>query len=69
MNKFYKDEITRLEQLINYRFKNPELICEALSHPSLKQQRLQLCARQVDGGGVTGRAGADDNDGSVTGGG
>ena len=37
MNKFYKDDITRLEQLINYQFKNPELIFEALSHPSLKQ--------------------------------
>lgn len=37
MNKFYKYDITRLEQLINYQFKNPELIFEALSHPSLKQ--------------------------------
>ena len=37
MNKFYMYDITRLEQLINYQFKNPELIFEALSHPSLKQ--------------------------------
>lgn len=37
MDRFSKEDITRLERLINYRFKNPELICEALSHPSLKQ--------------------------------
>jgi dsRNA-specific ribonuclease len=37
MERFYNDDFTGLEQLINYRFKNSELICEALSHPSLKQ--------------------------------
>lgn len=38
---FSKDYIARLEQLINYQFKNPDLVREALSHPSLKQHESE----------------------------
>lgn len=36
-SNFSKNHIAKLEQLINYQFKNMDLIHEALSHPSLKQ--------------------------------
>jgi ribonuclease III len=37
IDKFSKDSISKLEQSINYQFRNPDLVHEALSHPSLKQ--------------------------------
>ncbi|MFK7968008.1 MAG: ribonuclease III [Rickettsiaceae bacterium] len=37
IDKFSKNYITKLEQSINHKFKNIDLIHEALSHPSLKQ--------------------------------
>ena len=40
-DKFSKDYIAKLEQSISYRFKNPDLLREALSHPSLKQHESE----------------------------
>ena len=57
MKLFSKEQISGLEQSINYQFKNLSLIQEALTHPSLKQinrtkhgyERLELLGDSVLG--------------------